>query len=207
LNILRMPKATRSKTRAHTQSAKLAHRFNNITADQGVEKVDVGSKADVSVPEILHSMTPVVTPQLTKKEKHKMKHELFMERFQSLHSPYSKSHNRKLKQKAKQQLTANLTDLETALNEIDKDVPGRIPSRIKDYSSTSSRRDGLKPIQIREGKGAPLTKAERRQTFRIESKRATAVQANQEYSTNPFEIIRRYAQNNLVPPTTPKAES
>jgi len=167
----------------------------------------VGSKADESAAEILHSMAPVLTPQLTKKEKQKMKHELFMERFQSQHSPYSKSHNRKLKRNAKQKLAANLTDLETALNEIDNDVSGNSSSRVKDYSASSSRKDNLKPVQIREGKGAPLTKAERRQTLRIERKRATIVQANQEYSANPFEIIRRYAQNNLIPPVPPKAKS
>ncbi len=88
-----------------------------------------------------------------------------MERFQSLHSPYSKSHNRKLKRKAKHQLAANLTDLETALNEIDKDVPGNKSSRVKDYSAASSGKDNLKPVQIREGNGAPFTKAKRKQTL------------------------------------------
>ena len=90
-----------------------------------------------------------------------------MERLQASQSPYSRSHNRRLKRKEKQQLGSGMDDLNAVLGAIDDPVeevqqPGITTARRRD---TSNEKPRVKPGQIGEGRGAPLTKAQRKKAL------------------------------------------
>lgn len=91
-----------------------------------------------------------------------MKHQAFMDRIKMPDTPYSRSHNRRLKRNARSQLVAKMDDLASALNsmedpeEFDAEVPGVTVARKREV--TKSTPSGL----IGEGKGAALTKSERK---------------------------------------------
>ncbi|KAF8337901.1 ribosome biogenesis protein SLX9-domain-containing protein [Cantharellus anzutake] len=148
-------------------------------------------------------------PRLTKKEKLRVKREMFIKKINSSQTPYSKlrkgkqKHKAKQKSKQKQKLTANLTGLESALNEIVIASQKDDSSHTKNPSSSRGVVERLKPEPIGEGNGTPLTQKERRKTLLRERERAALVHANPAFSSNPFTVARRYAENVLVPHTVP----
>ena len=93
-----------------------------------------------------------------------------MERLQASQSPYSRSHNRRLKRKEKGQLVTGMDDLGAALDEIEpsadsafEDQPGITSARRREDRDTVKQR--VKPGQIGEGKGATLSKAQRKRAL------------------------------------------
>jgi len=132
-----------------------------------------------------------------------------MDRLQASQSPYSRSHNRRLKRKEKQQLGSGMSDLNAALGALDDPAeevhrPGITTARRR---GTTDAKPRVKPGQIGEGKGDPLTKAQRKKALLTERLRISLVQSTPEFSKNPFETIRLHAQNTLVPHEPPKTTS
>jgi len=115
---------------------------------------------------------------MKKKAKHQLKHQAFLDRLQSSQSPYSKSHNRRLKRKEKEQLVTQMGDLSAVLDEMDPttaaDLPGITSARRKDGTATGIV-PRMKPGQIGEGKGATLSKAQRKQALYVPVSKMTFV--------------------------------
>jgi len=129
-----------------------------------------------------------------------------MERLRGSQSPYSRSHNRRLRRKEKEQLASGMADLKAALSAIDDSVekvqrPGIASARRRDPSNSGEFRIELG--KIGEGRGVPLSKAQRKQVLFSERLRLPIVQSTPEYSKNAFETIRQHAQSTLVPREVP----
>lgn len=127
-----------------------------------------------------------VAKAMKKKEKQLLKHELFMKRaslhllhrtiinndlfttgLESSRSPYSKSHERRMKRKAREQVAGGLAEmhdaivaLEAANNSTDPTVAGECDAPNED--KTAGRGPKHKSGQIGEGKGATLSRTQRK---------------------------------------------
>ena len=137
-------------------------------------------------------------------------------------SPYSKSHERRLKRKSREQVAVGLGDVTAAISELDAGIPVVVQQSVfendaGDQAEEAPQRPKATSLQIGEGKGAPLTKSQRKKalyelprSFRsswmlmtvfcrqAERMRIPLILANPEFSTNPFKTIRTHAQNTLV---------
>jgi ribosome biogenesis protein SLX9 len=90
-------------------------------------------------------------------------------------SPYSKSHARRLKRKAKEQIGGGFSDVKAAIAEVEGDASVEpVQQSIRESSkvgagrvssSTNEPRVKSNPGQIGEGKGAPLTKEQRKKAL------------------------------------------
>ncbi|OBZ80039.1 hypothetical protein A0H81_00893 [Grifola frondosa] len=178
-----MPKDTRRRTGGHEQSIRLSKRQFAVQ-DNTVEHVNVGEQTSVTGPEILASMAEQEEPRtaMKKKEKQALKHDLFVKRLESARSPYSKSHERRLKRKARNKLPVELQNAINLDDEVTNETPKAKP----------------KPGQIGEGKGVPLSKAQRKRALQVERMRVPMILSNPEFTLNPFQTIRTHAQNTLL---------
>jgi hypothetical protein len=109
------------------------------------------------------------TGTLKKKEKQQLKREALLERLESSHSPYSKSHARRMKRKAKEQLGGGLDEIQHALAAVDDDAAELLEESVAQTASEEvqpkQKKPKPKPGQIGEGKGAPLSKAQRQRAL------------------------------------------
>jgi len=62
----------------------------------------------------------------------------------------------------------------------------------------SKGRMDSKSGKIGEGKGVPLSAAQRKRALQLEQTRQPFVLSNPTYASNPFQVIRTHAQNTLV---------
>lgn len=131
-----------------------------------------------------------VRPMMKKKEKQAAKHELFLQslspegphltvyavtellllELQSGRSPYSKSHERRLKRKAREQIADGMSDMQTAISAVELGIPDSVQASTEvvtaeDNHLKNNRARSTKPGQIGEGKGVPLTKAQRKRAL------------------------------------------
>ncbi|EIM83429.1 uncharacterized protein STEHIDRAFT_63376, partial [Stereum hirsutum FP-91666 SS1] len=140
---------------------------------------------------------------LKKKDKQMMKHELFLQRLDASRAPYSKSHARRIKRKEKEEIAGGLGAIKAALSSMEGvDVPlhsAAAPSGNQGSSAKASAIAQRRPGQIGEGKGAPLTKAQRKQALKAERLRQPLILSNPDFAANPFKTIRLHAQNTLIP--------
>lgn len=170
--------------------------------DNVVEHVEVGAQAEASGLEILQSIEreePRIA--MKKKEKQALKHELFLKRLESSRSPYSKSHERRLKRKAKEQVAGGMSDMEAAISAVDDGIPSAVlQSTHQDLSDVVEEgpRVQAKAGKIGEGKGAPLSKSQRKRALRVERMRIPMILSTPEFASNPFQTIRTHAQNTLL---------
>lgn len=139
-------------------------------------------------------------------------------------SPYSKSHARRLKRKAKEQVGGGLSDIQAAITAVEEDAPKLIQASIREAAEAEAEgpkgtvnepRVKSNPGLIGQGRGAPLTKAQRKKALcvsifsaeilkltiarrELEKKRHPLILGNPAFSKNPFETIKAHAQNTLV---------
>lgn len=106
---------------------------------------------------------------IKKKEKQQLKREALLQRLESTHSPYSKSHARREKRKAREQLGGSgLDDMQLALAAVDDDADEAVDKPTApsvDEPQPVQKKMKPKPGQIGEGKGAPLSKAQRQRAL------------------------------------------
>ncbi|KAI0660406.1 ribosome biogenesis protein SLX9-domain-containing protein [Cubamyces menziesii] len=206
-----MPKEKRRRSGAHEQSVRL-HKRQFAEQDNAVEHVEIGEQSEKTAPEILADMEveDEARPALKKKEKQALKHELFLKRLEQSRSPYSKSHERRLKRKAKEQVAGGMGDIKAAISAVEEDIPVAVKNSIADESGTDATegpkaKPKPKPGQIGEGKGAPLSKNQRKRALQLERMRIPLILATPEFAANPFQTIRTHAQNTLVKHEPPAA--
>ncbi|KAI0331942.1 hypothetical protein GY45DRAFT_1344944 [Cubamyces sp. BRFM 1775] len=206
-----MPKEKRRRSGAHEQSVRL-HKRQFAEQDNAVEHVEIGEQSEKTAPEILADMDveEESRPTLKKKEKQALKHELFLKRLEQSRSPYSKSHERRLKRKAKEQVAGGMGDIKAAISAVEDDIPVAAMNSIADEDGTDATegpkpKSKPKPGQIGEGKGAPLSKNQRKRALQLERMRIPLILATPEFSANPFQTIRTHAQNTLVKHEPPAA--
>lgn len=168
--------------------------------DNAVAQVESSAHADLSSTEVLQSLEPEPRVVLKKKEKQAIKHEMFLKRLESSRSPYSKSHERRLKRKAKEQVAGGMSDMQAAISAVDDDALARDAQSSEDPSHGHETRPKpkAKPGQIGEGKGAPLSKSQRKRALQLERMRIPPILSNPEFASNPFQTIRTHAQNTLL---------
>ncbi|KAJ6610109.1 ribosome biogenesis protein SLX9-domain-containing protein, partial [Mycena sp. CBHHK59/15] len=200
---------------AHDPSVKLVKRQFAVQ-DNAVEHVDVGVAAGQSVwPTYWETVsssrnqsrqqrfwTPWKTrrvPDPKKKEKQQLKRDALLQRLESNHSPYSKSHARRQKRKAKEQIAGGLDDIQAALAAVEgeQDVDLHQDSAADELDipehESQPKKAKPKPGQIGEGKGVPLSKAQRHGPCNWKNFNPLIL-ANPEFSTNPFQTIRTHAK-------------
>ncbi|KAJ6575232.1 ribosome biogenesis protein SLX9-domain-containing protein [Mycena capillaripes] len=195
-----MPKDRRKRVGAHDPSVKLPKRQFAVQ-DNAVEHVEVGGAAEQSAVDLMGPTD--AEPQLKKKEKQQLKREALLQRLESSHSPYSKSHMKRLKRKAKEQVGGGLDEIQNALAAMDDDdapelLEESVTPTAADEVQPKQKKPKPKPGQIGQGKGAPLSKAQRQRALQMEKLRHPLILANPEYSSNPFQTIRTHAQNTLL---------
>ncbi|CAE6435203.1 hypothetical protein ACGC1H_002858 [Rhizoctonia solani] len=201
-----MPKDRRNKlTQRHQPSAKAASRVFAVPEEQTEKIYQENDLTGLSANELLRTTAtqststptaPVHAP--TKKEKQQAKHEQFIQRLAIGTSPYSKSHSRRLKRKQKTTLSADLQSVQKALDTIAQDV---LPSTAESYGHSEGRdptRPNQTPGMIGEGKGVTLTKQQRKRALELERLRQSVIMTNSNYRKNPFDAIRKHAQNSLL---------
>ncbi|CAE6526079.1 unnamed protein product [Rhizoctonia solani] len=201
-----MPKDQRSKlTQRHQPSAKRVSRVFAVP-DEQTEKIDKEKElSGLSANELLRTTVTQLSTDLkapihvpTKKDKKQAKHERLLQRLATGTSPYSKSHNRRLKRKQKAELSTDLQSVQKALNTIaDEVLPSAIESSHDPEDRDSTR---LKPApgMIGEGKGVTLTKQQRKRALELERLRQSTIMTSSDYQKNPFNAIRKHAQNTLL---------
>ncbi|KAJ7110101.1 ribosome biogenesis protein SLX9-domain-containing protein [Mycena epipterygia] len=198
-----MPKDRRKRVGGHDPSVKLVKRQFAVQ-DNAVEHVEVGGAAEQSAAAVLSAINaPIAEPALKKKEKQQLKREALLQRLESSHSPYSKSHARRQKRKAKEQIGGGLDEIQLALAAVDDDDSAEVPEEsagptADEEAPQQQKKIKPKPGQIGEGKGAPLSKAQRQRALQMEKLRHPLILANAEFSSNPFQTIRTHAQNTLL---------
>ncbi|KAI0375332.1 hypothetical protein BV20DRAFT_1032580 [Pilatotrama ljubarskyi] len=209
-----MPKERRRRSGAHEQSVRLPKR-QFAAQDNAVEHVEIGEQTERPAPEILADMAveEESRPIMKKKEKLALKHELFLKRLEQSRSPYSKSHERRLKRKAKEEVAGGMSEIKAAISAVEDDIPVAVQNSIAADTDGASGTDTPKekakakpkPGQIGEGKGAPLSKNQRKRALQLERMRIPLILATPEFAANPFQAIRTHAQNTLVKHEPPAA--
>lgn len=166
---------------------------------------------------------------MSKKEKQQLKHEAFIDRayeawpnvvncfdpaagVKSSTTPYSKAQKRRFNRKQREQLGGGLGSIEAAISALEeKEIspPAEAQSNAAISRPQAKARAGL----IGEGKGVPLTKAQRKRVLCVfdsvsswpkfspcratERLRHPLILTNPQYAVNPFQTIRTHAQNTL----------
>ncbi|GJE85765.1 ribosome biogenesis protein SLX9-domain-containing protein [Phanerochaete sordida] len=129
----------------------------------------------------------------SKREKQLLKHEKFLQRLEASRSPYSKSHERRLKRKAKEQVASGLDEIKAAISAVEV-AEGLAPAE----DGEAPRKPKLAPGQIGEGKHTTLSKAQRKKALAMERMRIPKILSTPEFSSNPFQTLRKHAENTLV---------
>ncbi|KAH7341805.1 ribosome biogenesis protein SLX9-domain-containing protein [Rhizoctonia solani] len=201
-----MPKDRRNKlTQRHQPSAKTVSRIFAVPGSRRKRLIRKTSLDYGDADELLRttaaqptttSKVPVNTP--TKKEKQQAKHERLLQRLSVGTSPYSKSHNRRLKRKQKTTLSTDLQSVQNVLNTIAEDILPAVGESKYNPESHHTIRPKQAPGIIGEGKGVTLTKQQRKRALELEQLRQSAIMTNSDYRKNPFDAIRRHAQNSLL---------
>ncbi|KAJ6519937.1 ribosome biogenesis protein SLX9-domain-containing protein [Mycena sanguinolenta] len=197
-----MPKDRRKRVGGHEPSVKLGKRQFAVQ-ENAVEHVEIGAAAEQSAVDLLADAEDLHAPALKKKEKQQLKREALLQRLELGRSPYSKSHERRQKRKAKEQLAGgDLDAIQMALAAVDDEAEApellQPQDAMEDEAKVKQKKQKPKPGQIGEGKGATLTKAQRKRVLEMEKLRHPLILANPEFSTNPFQTIRTHAQNTLL---------
>ncbi|KAJ8084132.1 hypothetical protein PM082_002899 [Marasmius tenuissimus] len=200
-----MPKDRTKRTAGHAPSVKLAKRQFAAPDGQKIERVEIGSSVDASADDLLGQSTAKEMQGLKKQDKQALKREALLQRLELSQSPYSKSHMRRMKRKAREQLASGLDDIQSALNSLDDNATN--PSNTTESSTETGYDEAAqtgqpppktKPGQIGEGKGATLSKQQRKRVLQAERMRHPLILQNPQFSSNPFQTIRTHAQNTLV---------
>ncbi|KAH0838398.1 hypothetical protein J3R83DRAFT_6705 [Lanmaoa asiatica] len=216
-----MPRERRIRIGAHQPSAKLSKRQFAVQ-ENAVEVVEIGAADSVAVSghDILESLNaaPAI---VSKKGKQQLKHEAFIDRIKSSTTPYSKAQKRRFNRKQREQLGSGLGSIGTAISALEeKEIPS--PAEVQSNATTSQQRLQARARAglIGEGKGVPLTKAQRKHVLcvlngdvsswpkfnpsrEMEQLRHPLILTNPQYAANPFQTIRTHAQNTLekrIPP-------
>ncbi|KAG9314463.1 ribosome biogenesis protein SLX9-domain-containing protein [Chiua virens] len=207
------PRERRTRIGAHQPSAKLSKRQFAVQ-DNAVETVEIGFIARQGQ-DILASLNEPPTGTIpNKKEKQQLKHEAFIDRTQTrliqtqvsyhLPAPYSKAQRRRFNRKQREQVGGGLGAIEAAISALDNEEvlpPDEAPS--DNLASQQRSHAKTRPGLIGEGKGVPLTKAQRKRVLETEKFRHPLILKSSHYASNPFQTIRTHAQNTLekhVPP-------
>ncbi|KAG8219904.1 ribosome biogenesis protein SLX9-domain-containing protein [Butyriboletus roseoflavus] len=187
----------RARIGAHQPSAKLSKRRFAVQED-AVETVEIGAadSVEVSGHNILESLNaaPAI---VSKKEKQQLKHEAFIDRIKSSTAPYSKTQRRRFNRKQREQLGGGLGSIEAVISALEeKEIS---PPAEAQSSATSQQRPQARARAelIGEGKGVPLTKAQRKHVLEMERLRHPLILKNPQYASNPFQTIRTHVQNTL----------
>ncbi|TFK57160.1 hypothetical protein OE88DRAFT_1650771 [Heliocybe sulcata] len=196
-----MPKERRQRVGAHAKSAKLA---GGSPSTSGLEQTIIEDAAEPLINDVSASANvDEMQGNLTKKEKQYLKRELFLQRLEAGSAPYSKSHVRRLKRKSREKIAGGLDELHTAIASVEEAIPVAVKNSVQDTTQDESPSDPsvkVKPQlgQIGEGNAAPLSQAQRKKALRVEQIRHPLILSNPDYVSNPFEAIRKHAQNTLV---------
>jgi len=178
--------------------------------DSQVEYVEIGSQIEVSGNEILEDLTEAADAKpMKKKEKQLLKHEEFLKRLESSRPQHSKSHERRMKRKAKEQVAGGLTEIQAAIAALEAadtvaDLPVVGESSHPNEDAAEAKPPKGKSGQIGEGRGATLSKAQRKRALQTERLRMPLIRSNPQFSASPFETIRTHAQNTLVKHQVPE---
>ncbi|KZO97230.1 hypothetical protein CALVIDRAFT_526785 [Calocera viscosa TUFC12733] len=191
-----MPKAARRpRSGAHDRPLRPKATLpsqREFAVTQGVEKVELGSKADLPAATILaeNSAERVLPP---KKERLAARHESLLSKLSSLsnnapHAPYamSKSALRRYKRKVKEGLP--LAGLEAALAEVGEEV-----EQEQELRAEQKAREG----KIGESGEKGLSSKQRKKALEAEAKHVGAVLQDATFRANPFAAIRQHAANTL----------
>ncbi|KIP12463.1 hypothetical protein PHLGIDRAFT_113553 [Phlebiopsis gigantea 11061_1 CR5-6] len=152
----------------------------------------------------LETPTGSIHEPMKKKEKQSLKHERFLQKLEASRAPYSKSHGRRLKRRAKEQVANGLDEIKAAISAVEMGDPSAGADAIPSSAAQPAQRARLAPGQIGEGKHVPLSKAQRKRALAAERLRVPMILSSPEFSSNPFETIRKHAQNTLVKHEVPK---
>ncbi|KAJ3558514.1 hypothetical protein NM688_g882 [Phlebia brevispora] len=115
------------------------------------------------------------------------------------------SHERRLKRKAREQVAGGLQDMAAAISTVESDIPAAVQNSVPARDDPTEEKDRQIPRKrglIGEGKGAPLTKFQRKRALQTERLRMPRILSNTEFASNPFQTIRTHAQNTLVKHST-----
>ncbi|KAJ7235902.1 hypothetical protein B0H12DRAFT_133765 [Mycena haematopus] len=164
-----MPKDRRKRVGGHEPSVKLGKRQFAVQ-ENAVEHVEIGAAAEQSAVDLLADSEDPHAPALKKKEKQQLKREALLQRLESSHSPYSKSHERRQKRKAKERLAGgDLNAIQMALAAVDEaEAPELLQpedAMPEDAAKVKQKKQKPKPGQIGEGKGATLSKTQRKRAL------------------------------------------
>jgi len=161
--------------------------------------VEIGAAdtVEVSGNDILEDLnaTPAI---VSKKGKQQLKHEAFIDRIKTSSAPYSKTQKRRFNRKRREQLGSGLGSIEAVISALEGEEISP-PAEAQSNATTSQQRPQAKAgtALIGEGKGAPLTKAQRKHALELERLRHPLILTNPQYTANPFQTIRTHAQNTL----------
>ncbi|KZT30505.1 hypothetical protein NEOLEDRAFT_1082524 [Neolentinus lepideus HHB14362 ss-1] len=196
-----MPKERRQRVSTHAKSVRLTKRRLTDQANTLEQPVI----EDVVEPSVSNPLPPAKLDEreayLTKKEKQHLKRELFLQRLETGSAPYSKSHARRLKRKSREKIAGGLDELHAAIVSVEEEIPVAVKNSIQDTTKDGSSSDPpakAKPQLGQIGKGKTLSQSQRKTVLRVEQIRHPLILSNPDYISNPFETIRKHAQNTLV---------
>ncbi|KIJ68331.1 hypothetical protein HYDPIDRAFT_36819 [Hydnomerulius pinastri MD-312] len=192
-----MPRERRARVGAHQPSVKLAKRQFAIQ-ENAVETLEVGAAAEASGQEILESLNEP-PPTIGKKEKQQLKREAFIDRLKSSATPYSKAQRRRFNRKQREQVGGGLGSIEAVISALEGKEPSPEPVNAKTdvQQQSQPKKVQAKTGRIGEGRGIPLTKAQRKRALELERLRHPLILSNPQFAVNPFQTIRTHAQNTL----------
>ncbi|KAF8547126.1 hypothetical protein OG21DRAFT_1425404, partial [Imleria badia] len=191
------PRERRAHIRAHQSSAKLSIRQFGVQ-ENAVEAMEIGAAASVEGNDILESLNAAPASVSSKKGKQELKHEAFIDRIKSSCTPYSKVQKRRFNRKQREQLGGGLGSIEAVISALEEEEISS-PAEAQPNAATSQQRPQAKAKTgiMGEGKGVPLTKAQRKHALELERLRHPLILTNPQYAANPFQTIRTHAQNTL----------
>ncbi|KAH7931109.1 hypothetical protein BV22DRAFT_1077883 [Leucogyrophana mollusca] len=194
-----MPKERRKRTHTHEPSVTLEKRQFAVQ-DNAVEHIEIGADAEASGQQILQSITDEEPRNvIKKKEKQQLKREAFIDRLKSTISPYSKVQKRRFNRQQREKVGGGLDEMHAAISAMEKDeIAEQHTPELNDPQNPRSSQARRKVGQIGEGKGATLSKNQRKRALELERLRHPLILSNPQYASNPFQTIRTHAQNTLL---------
>ncbi|QRW17907.1 ribosome biogenesis protein SLX9 [Rhizoctonia solani] len=164
-----MPKDRRGKlSQRHQPSAKTASPIFAVSEDQ-TERID---REDIQEPR----GSPYIANEL-----------LSAAITQPTNAPKALTHTPTKKEKNRPNMNDLFRNILTPASETNTNNAGNSPVRPKQAHG-----------MIGEGKGVTLTKQQRKRALELERLRQPAIMTNSDYRQNPFDAIRRHAQNSLL---------
>ncbi|KAF5390313.1 hypothetical protein D9757_002813 [Collybiopsis confluens] len=193
-----MPKERSKRSALHNSSVKLRKTKRDLPEDgSAIEKMvdETRIKEPITEP----------APTLRKKDKQQGKREAFLQRLELTQSPYSKSHQRRLKRRLREQIGHGLDDIRDALQSVDPTNVDLTKPKASDMHvdgeenpPQSISQAQVRSGQIGAGKGTTLSGSQRKKALKVERLRHPLILSNPRFSSNPFEAIRKHAQNTLI---------